>query len=62
MKAGTAVTAIMGGDTGDIDIVCVTSDTSIFCLYHSGHGTSYNELALARFDLEWLTYGAETLA
>lgn len=40
---------------------CIASDMSIYCLYVSGSGRTYDGLALAHFDLEWLTDGADSL-
>ena len=41
--------------------LCVASDMSICCLYDRGYGSGYDGLTLARFDLEWLTDGADTI-
>ena len=39
--------------------LCVASDLSICCLFEHGRGTGDDGLALARFDLAWLTDGAD---
>ena len=41
--------------------LCVAPDLSICCLFDHGRGTGYDGLALARFDLAWLTDGEDTL-
>ena len=41
--------------------LCVAPDLSICCLFDHGQGTGYDGLALARFDLAWLTDGEDTL-
>ena len=42
--------------------LCVARDLSICCLFDRGEGTGYEGLALARFDLAWLTDGADKFA
>ena len=42
--------------------LCIGSDMSIFCLFDRGHGSSYDGVTLAHFDLEWLTDGADSLS
>ncbi len=42
--------------------LCIAADFTICCLFDRGEGSSYEGLALARFDLEWLTDGADSLA
>ncbi len=42
----------------DYSDLCIASDMSICCLYGSNN---YKFITLARFDLEWLTDGADTL-
>ena len=42
--------------------LCVAPDMSICCLFDHGRGTGYDGLALARFDLAWLTDGEDALA
>ena len=42
--------------------LCITPDLSICCLFDHGRGTGYAGLALARFDLAWLSDGAGTVA
>jgi sialidase-1 len=37
--------------------LCVTPDLAICCLYERGREHAYEELALARFSLDWLTRG-----
>ena len=41
--------------------LCIAQDMSICCLYDRGKGTSYDGLTLARFDLDWLSDGTDTL-
>ena len=42
--------------------LCIAADLSICCLFDHGRGTGYAGLALARFDLAWLSDGADTVA
>ena len=42
--------------------LCVAPDMSICCLFDHGRGTGYDGLALACFDLAWLTDGEDALA
>ncbi len=42
--------------------LCIAADFTICCLFDRGEGSSYEGLALARFNLEWLTDGADSLA
>lgn len=41
--------------------LAVTSEGTILCLYERGRENAYETITLARFDLEWLTDGADTL-
>jgi hypothetical protein len=38
--------------------LAVTDDRTALCLYRCGASSPYERLALARFDLAWLTGGA----
>jgi len=42
--------------------LCIASDMSICCLYERGEEHRYERIAFQRFDLEWLTDGADVLA
>jgi sialidase-1 len=42
--------------------LCVADDLSIGCLFGRGGGTGYEGLAFARFDLAWLSDGADRVA
>ena len=40
--------------------LCVAGDGMVCCLYENGSGNDpYDRLTLARFNLEWLTRGAD---
>lgn len=41
--------------------LAIASDKTILCLYEQGDRTPYERIALARFNLEWLTMGKDTL-
>lgn len=41
--------------------LCITTNMEICCLYERGEERPYERLTLARFDLAWLTDGADTL-
>jgi len=41
--------------------LCIASDMSIYCLYERGEADAYETITFARFDLEWLTDGADTI-
>lgn len=41
--------------------LAVTADGTILCLYERGHDKYHETITLARFDLEWLTDGADKL-
>ena len=41
--------------------LCVSPDTTICCLYERGEEHPYETLTLARFNIEWLTDGADAL-
>lgn len=41
--------------------LCVASDMSICCMYERGREDPYESIAFARFNLEWLTDGADAL-
>ena len=42
--------------------LCIASDMSICCLYERGEANGSRNITFARFDLEWLTDGADKLA
>jgi sialidase-1 len=41
--------------------LCIAPDMSICCLYERGTESIYERITLARFNLEWLTDGEDTL-
>ena len=41
--------------------LCIASDMSIYCLYERGEENAYETITLARFDLEWLTDGSDSI-
>ena len=41
--------------------LCVQPDKTICCLYERGERTAYEKITLARFNLAWLTNGADKL-
>ena len=41
--------------------LCVLPDLTIACLYEGGEQNPYQNIKFARFDLEWLTAGADHL-
>lgn len=41
--------------------LCVAHDMTICCVFDCGENSAYEKETVARFDLEWLTDGAETL-
>lgn len=53
---------VLHEDHSSYSDICAAPDMSICCLYDWGYGSGYDGLTLARFDLKWLTDGADTLA
>jgi sialidase-1 len=49
-----------GGPAAYSDL-CVTGEGWILCLYERGHEGPYETISLARFNLEWLSHGADQL-
>ena len=41
--------------------LCIDSDMNICCLYERGENSAYETLSFAKFDVAWLTDGADTL-
>jgi hypothetical protein len=41
--------------------LCIASDMGICCLYERGEENAYETIMFTRFDLEWLTDGADKL-